>query len=52
MTEDLKKEAAANEPVAVPEAEGPAEALAAGTASADRLPTAESVGDALARLAP
>jgi molecular chaperone GrpE len=41
MTDDLKNEAAANEPVAVPEAEGPAEALAAGTASADRLPTAE-----------
>jgi molecular chaperone GrpE len=41
MTDDLKNEAAANEPVAVPEAEGPAEALAAGTASADRLATAE-----------
>ena len=49
MTDDIRDAApksgggkdSANEPVATPEAEGPAETLAAGTASADRLPTAE-----------
>ena len=48
MTDDIRDAApknaskeSVNEPVATPEAEGPAETLAAGTASADRLPTAE-----------
>jgi len=49
MTDDIKDavlvlhatEAPENEPVASPEAEGPAETLGAETASADRLPAAE-----------
>jgi molecular chaperone GrpE len=49
MTDDIKDappgknapDPAANEPVTGPETEGPAEVLAAGTASADRLPAAE-----------
>jgi len=49
MTDDIKdavpgknaNDTPANEPVTGPEAEGPAETLAAGTASADRLPAAE-----------
>ena len=49
MTDDIKdavpgknaNDTPASEPVTGPEAEGPAETLAAGTASADRLPAAE-----------